>query len=229
MPSRRFNWKVCANDDYACPLGNSASSPLQWGQSLPWPCRRDRQYTSRRIRQGTCPVTMYFPCHPNWYVTTCHLTWALLQKVITCYRRMARKLSCMSTDDVQVPPQPSQSHQTRTNQRLVRQGQRLRYRRSPEQEEGMTKQMTIVMMMTSMIQRMAKKSWLVPNLLMLLRIHKLKCVCHYQLAHTLYTNLVICSTNLLIYSFCNLAMWSSYVDLLFLGSSSYIVATCSFC
>jgi hypothetical protein len=76
---------------------------------------------------------------------------------------------------------------------------------------------------------MAKKSWLVPNLLMLLRIHKLGCVCHYQLAHTLYTNLVICSTNLLIYSFCNLAMWSSYVDLLFLGCSSYIVATCSFC
>jgi hypothetical protein len=41
---------------------------------------------------------------------------------------------------------------------LVRQGQCLRYQRAPEQEEGMTKKMTIAMMMTSMIQHMAKKS-----------------------------------------------------------------------
>jgi hypothetical protein len=82
----------------------------------------------------------------------------------------------------------------------------LRYRRAPEQEEGKKKKMMITMMITSMIQHMAKKILLVPNLLMLLRIHKLKCMCHYQLAHTLYTNLVICNTNLLIYSFCNLAM-----------------------
>jgi hypothetical protein len=53
----------------------------------------------------------------------------------------------------------------------------------------MTKKMTIAMMMTSMIQRMAKKSWLVPNLLMLLKIHKLRCVslptCSYTVHHQL--------------------------------------------
>jgi hypothetical protein len=36
---------------------------------------------------------------------------------------------------------------------------------------------------TSMIQRMTKTSSWVPNLLMLLRVHKLRCVCHYQIVH----------------------------------------------
>jgi len=40
-----------------------------------------------------------------------------------------------------------------------------------------------VVMMTSMIQLMSKTSSRVPNLLMLLRVHKLRCVCHYQVVH----------------------------------------------
>jgi hypothetical protein len=40
MPSRCLTWKVRRNDDYACTVGNSASSPFQWGWSLPWTCSR---------------------------------------------------------------------------------------------------------------------------------------------------------------------------------------------
>ena len=62
-------------------------------------------------------------------------------------------------------------------------GQQLTARRAPVQDVGMTKTTTMEMMMTSMIQRMTKTSWRVPNLLMLLRVHKLRCVFHYQVVH----------------------------------------------
>ena len=51
------------------------------------------------------------------------------------------------------------------------------------QDVGMTKTMTMEMIMTSMIQHMTKTSSWVLDLLMLLRVHKLRCVCHYQVVH----------------------------------------------
>ena len=120
MPSRSFTWKVHGHDDYACNLGNSASSPFQWGWSLPWTCSRDREFIPWRICQGSTPMAMYFPTHPEWYVSTSHFTWPWLQKVLTSCRRMARKLSCMRAEDVQVPPPRSQQgQQTRRSQRAV--------------------------------------------------------------------------------------------------------------
>ena len=62
-------------------------------------------------------------------------------------------------------------------------GHQLRDQRAPVQDVGMTKTTTMEMMMTSMIQRMTKMSSWVPNLLMLLRVRKLRCVCHYQVVH----------------------------------------------
>jgi hypothetical protein len=62
---------------------------------------------------------MYFPTHLEQYVTTSHLTWPWLQKVLTSCRRMARKLSCMRAKDVQVPPPTSEARQTRSSQRTV--------------------------------------------------------------------------------------------------------------
>ena len=65
-------------------------------------------------------MTMYFPTHPERYVTTSHFTSPWLQKVLTSYRCMARKLSCMRAKDVQVPPPGShQGRQTRTSQRAA--------------------------------------------------------------------------------------------------------------
>jgi hypothetical protein len=64
----------------------------------------------------------------------------------------------MSIGDVQVHLNHPKTAKPEQAKGLVRQGRRLRYRRAPKQEEGMTKKMTIAMMMTSMIQRMAKKS-----------------------------------------------------------------------
>jgi hypothetical protein len=43
----------------------------------------------------------------------------LLQKVIKTYQWMAQKVSCMRTEDVHVPPAPSQGPQTRTRQRVA--------------------------------------------------------------------------------------------------------------
>jgi len=51
------------------------------------------------------------------------------------------------------------------------------------QDVGMTKTTMMEMMMTSMIQHMTKTSSWVLDLLMLLRVHKLRCVCHYQVVH----------------------------------------------
>jgi hypothetical protein len=63
-------------------------------------------------------------------------------------------------------------------------GQRLTERRALMQDVGMTKMTTTMeMMMTSMIQCMTKTSSQLPNLLMLLRVHKLRCVCYYHVVH----------------------------------------------
>jgi len=65
-------------------------------------------------------MPMYFPTHLERYVTTSHFTSPWLQKVLTSYRCMARKLSCMRAKDVQVPPPGShQGRQTRTSQRAA--------------------------------------------------------------------------------------------------------------
>ena len=67
-----------------------------------------------------------------------HMTW--LQKVMTFSRRMARKLSCMTTKDVQVPPQgPQERRQTRRRQRAaidILEGSHARCRDDEDNDRG---------------------------------------------------------------------------------------------